>query len=99
MLFKKSRIAAVTGLVLLTGMGFSAKATFAQMAPASRPTTHHTVAQEKHPELRAALRSLKMAKMNLQKGAHDFQGERAEALRDTDKAIAAIEKALKSDRQ
>ncbi|WP_156518828.1 hypothetical protein [Phormidesmis priestleyi] len=44
------------------------------------------------------MRYLKLAKTALQKGAHDFQGERVKVLKDTDKAIAEVEKALKSDR-
>ncbi|WP_068819516.1 hypothetical protein [Phormidesmis priestleyi] len=97
MLLNKKIATALTGFVLLAGMGISAKATFAQTTPNPMPPTH-TIAHEKHPELRAALRSLKVARMDLQKGSHDFQGERVEALKDTDKAISEIEQALKSDR-
>jgi hypothetical protein len=121
LLQKKQIVTAVAGVALLTGMGISVKAAFAQSstspsttpatAPATSPTTapatsptiaprtqNRTVMAEKHPDLRAALRHLKLAKTELQKGAHDFQGERVEALKDTDKAIAEIEKALKIDR-
>jgi hypothetical protein len=121
LLQKKQIVTAVAGVALLTGMGISVKAAFAQSStspsttPATSPTTSPTIAPttsptiaprtqnrtvmaEKHPDLRAALRHLKLAKTELQKGAHDFQGERVEALKDTDKAIADIEKALKIDR-
>jgi hypothetical protein len=126
LLQKKQIVTAVAGVALLTGMGISVKAAFAQSStspsttPATSPTTapitspttapttsptiaprtqNRTVMAEKHPDLRAALRHLKLAKTELQKGAHDFQGERVEALKDTDKAIADIEKALKIDRR
>lgn len=118
MLLQKKQIAtAVAGVALLTGMGISVKAAFAQSStspatttPATSPTPttsptiaprtqNRTVTAEKHPDLRAALRHLKLAKTELQKGAHDFQGERVEAVKDTDKAIAEIEKALKLDRR
>jgi hypothetical protein len=124
LLQKKQIVTAVAGVALLTGMGISVKAAFAQSStssstttPATSPTTtpatsptptasptiaprtqNRTVTAEKHPDLRAALRHLKLAKTELQKGAHDFQGERVEALKDTDKAIVDIEKALKIDR-
>jgi hypothetical protein len=124
LLQKKQIVTAVAGVALLTGMGISVKAAFAQSStssstttPATSPTTtpatsptptasptiaprtqNRTVTAEKHPALRAALRHLKLAKTELQKGAHDFQGERVEALKDTDKAIVDIEKALKIDR-
>ena len=99
MLLKKSQIAAVvTGLVVCAGMGITAKNAFADTTPTTAPTSQPTVAKEKHPDLRMALRQLKRAEMSLKNGAHDFQGERVEALKDTDKAIAEVEQALKSDR-
>ena len=115
LLQKKQIVTAAVGVSLLTGMGISVKAALAQSStspstttPATSPTTspttaprtqNRTVMAEKHPDLRAALRHLKLAKTELQKGAHDFQGERVEALKDTDKAIVEIEKALKIDRR
>ncbi|MBV9468592.1 MAG: hypothetical protein JO316_10545 [Abitibacteriaceae bacterium] len=54
---------------------------------------------ERHPELRRALRSLQAAKVDLQKGAHDFQGHRAKALDLTNQAIAEVQQALQADKR
>ena len=53
---------------------------------------------EKHPEMRMALKRLESAKDALQKGAHDLGGHREKALDLTDKAIAEVKEAIKSDR-
>ena len=52
---------------------------------------------EKHPEIRAAIRSLERAKYDLQHAAHDFGGHRADALRATDEAIRQLKLALQYD--
>ena len=52
---------------------------------------------EKHPEMRMALKRLEAAKDALQKGAHDLGGHREKALDLTDKAIAEVREAIKSD--
>ncbi len=100
MLLNKTQMTATfAGLIAFTGVGMSAvhllsAPPVSAQVPSPTPVVHY----EKHPELRAALRNLRIARVDLQKGAHDFQGERVEALKDTDKAIAEIEQALKSDR-
>jgi hypothetical protein len=89
---------AVTGLVLIAGISISAqdaKADF--LGYSTLAPTQVALAKEKHPELRAALRNLKAAKAELQKGARDFKGERVEALKYTDRAISEVKEALKSD--
>lgn len=55
--------------------------------------------QERHPEIRAALRDLQAAKQALQRGAHDFSGHREKALDLTNQAIAECRNALQSDKQ
>jgi len=54
---------------------------------------------EKHPEIRAAIRSLERAKFDLQHAAHDFGGHRADALRATDQAIRQLRLALEYDKK
>lgn len=100
MFLNHTQIAAtVTGLVFVIGTG-----SLSQMASAQTPTHPGSPTgitkphQERHPELRAALRNLKQARAHLQRGAHDFGGERFDALVDTDKAIREVEEALKADR-
>ena len=48
--------------------------------------------------MRMALKRLESAKDALQKGAHDLGGHREKALDLTDKAIAEVKEAIKSDR-
>lgn len=93
MAFNSSQIAA-TGLALLTGMGRAAQATLAPPIAASLSAQR----VEKHPEMRAARRNLQQAKLELQKGAHNFKGKRVEALKSTNKAIAEVEQAGERDR-
>ena len=95
MKLNRAQIAAtVTGLVFVMGTGSLSQSALAQTAPGA---TQHS--QERHPELRVALRQLKLARTHLLKGAHDFGGERMEALNDTNKAITELELALKVDQQ
>ena len=54
---------------------------------------------EKHPEIRAAIRSLERAKLDLQRADHDFGGHRADALRATDEAIRQLKLALEYDKK
>jgi hypothetical protein len=86
--------AALASIALLTGLGATIQSASAQniTPPAGVNRSEH------HPELRAALRQLKAARLDLQRGAHDFGGERVEALNDVNKAIAEIRKALADDR-
>lgn len=49
--------------------------------------------------MRAALRSLKEAKRELERSAHDFDGKRVAALEKTNEAIALIENALRNDQR
>ena len=94
MFLNRSQIAAaVTGLVLVVGAGSVSQITLAETAATQKTQGH----KEQHPELLAALSELKLARTHLQKGAHDFGGERVEALNDTNKAITEVEQAIKAD--
>ena len=89
-----SRLAgAVAALTLLTGAAVLPQVATAQMAPNTQNR------QERHPELREALRALETARTALQRGAHDYKGKRAEALRDTNKAIQEVQQALAQDQR
>ena len=54
---------------------------------------------ERHPEIRKAIRSLEQAKDYMQHAAHDFGGHREEALRACDEAIKQLNEALKYDKR
>ena len=95
MFLNRSQIAAaVTGIVLVVGAGSVSQITLAQTTATTQKNQGY---KEQHPELRAALSELKLARTHLQKGAHDFGGERVEALNDTNKAITEVEQAIKAD--
>jgi hypothetical protein len=56
-----------------------------------------SIAEPRHPEIRAALESLHNAKDHLQHAAHDFGGHRADAIRAIDDAIHQLEICMKYD--
>jgi hypothetical protein len=64
---------------------------------ASAQYTPTSIVKERHAELRSALRALERACDDLQKGAHDYGGERVEALKDTNKASAEVRQAISKD--
>jgi hypothetical protein len=56
-------------------------------------------AQERHPEIRNAIRALERARDYMQHAAHDFGGHRAEALEDCNRAIRQLQLALQFDKK
>ena len=54
---------------------------------------------ERHPEIRQAIRALERAKDHMQKASHDFGGHRAEALEACDNAIKQLKLALQYDKK
>ena len=96
----RNRILAIGGLVTLLGTS-TAFGVLAQQggAPNPPPSPAGRRRNEKHPELRMALRALERAKMALQRGAHDFSGHREKALDLTQKAIDEVKEALQSDKK
>jgi hypothetical protein len=56
------------------------------------------MAQERHPQIRRALRTLRAARAYMQHAAHDFGGHRVEAIAATDNAIKQLQIALKYDK-
>jgi hypothetical protein len=57
-----------------------------------------TKQQHHHPRLHRALHELRQARHNLKEASGDFGGHRAEALRDVDRAIEQVERALRYSR-
>ncbi len=73
--------------------------------PAAQPPAARAAGQQKregeerHPEIRAALRALENAKHHLESAAHDFGGHRVKALEHTEQAIRECHEALEYDRR
>lgn len=86
----------LAALAVLTSATVLPQVVTAQTTPITTPTVKPNRV-ERHPELRAALRALEAARDALQKGAHDFGGERVEALKDTNKAIQEVRQAIAKD--
>ena len=68
---------------------------FALANPALAPAAP---APEPHPQIRAAIASLRHAKEHLEHAAHDFGGHRVEAVEAVNKAIEQLEVCLKYDK-
>ena len=56
-------------------------------------------AREKHPAIRAAIRSLEKAKAELQHADHDFGGHRVDAIAAIDNALSQLRLALQYDKK
>ncbi|HEV2113089.1 MAG TPA: hypothetical protein VGR50_03010 [Terriglobales bacterium] len=54
---------------------------------------------ERHPEIRHAIKSLERTKIYLQNASHDFGGHREAALKACDEAIRQLNEALKYDKK
>lgn len=55
-------------------------------------------AQERHPEIRRAIRALENARNYMEHAAHDFGGHRVAALKECDEAIRQLREALRYDK-
>lgn len=75
-----------------------APATATTAAAAAQPAPNATPAPEDHPEIRAALESLRHAREHIHDAAHDFHGHKVEALRAVDAAIHQLEICMQYDR-
>ncbi|HEY2026145.1 MAG TPA: hypothetical protein VGG78_04005 [Gemmatimonadaceae bacterium] len=62
-------------------------------------TTADRSAREKHPAIRAAIRSLEKAKVELQHADHDFGGHRVDAIAAIDNALSQLRLALQYDKK
>lgn len=54
-------------------------------------------AEGRHPEIHAAIESLRNARAHLNAAAHDYQGHRVDAIRAVDEAIHQLEICMKYD--
>jgi len=81
----RKRLLSLAVLGVLT-LGFA----YPAVAPAASP--------EPHPEIRAAIGSLRHAKEHLEHAAHDFGGHRVEAIASIDRAIEQLDACLKFDK-
>ncbi len=89
-------------LVLSLAMPAAAATPKAAGAPAATaPAKAASVAPappEKHPQIRAAIESLRNSKQHLEHAAHDFGGHRVEAIKAIDEAIHQLEICLQYDK-
>lgn len=65
---------------------------------APQPAASPAAVPEPHPEIRDALRAMRVAKDHMEHAEHDFGGHRVEAIKATDEAIRQLEICLKFDR-
>jgi len=72
---------------------------FAQNAGAPAGKMERGEKNERHPEIRHAIRSLEKARDYMQNAAHDFGGHREAALKACDDAIKQLNEALKYDKK
>jgi hypothetical protein len=84
---------------LLVGGTIAGTSVANAQGPSTTPPPRHGKGGkfEKHPEMLMAHKRLEAAKDALQKGAHDLAGHREKALDLTDRAIAEVREAIKSD--
>ena len=75
-----------------------APAAAAGPAATPQPAAAPAALPEPHPEIRAAIASLRRAKEHLEHAAHDFGGHRVEAIKATDEAIRQLQDCLKFDK-
>jgi hypothetical protein len=90
--------------ILVLALTFPAGAPAAPPAhngqPAAAPAFHAnaTPTPEPHPEIRAAIESLRHAREHLEHAAHDFGGHRVDAIRSIDEAIHQLQVCLEYDK-
>lgn len=94
----KKFAAMLSSLALVLALS-SPLASSAAPRPAVNKPAPRVAAQERHPEIRGAIRALERAKAHLEHAAHDFGGHRAEALEAVNNAIKQLQEALKYDKE
>ena len=87
---------------LLTVVAFGTSFTAFAQPPAGGVAPKHgkrMERNEKHPEIRKALRNLEQAKNNMEHAADDFGGHKAKALELSEQAISELKLALAADKK
>jgi hypothetical protein len=90
--------------ILVLALTFPAGAPAAPPAhnaqPAAAPAFHANAnpTPEPHPEIRAAIESLRHAREHLDHAAHDFGGHRVEAIKSIDESIRQLQICLQYDK-
>jgi hypothetical protein len=102
---KKSVLSMCVMAALALMMSFSAATLAAPNPPATKAVPAVTpnpkadpAAPPEHPEIRAALMSLRRAKDHLEHADHDFNGHRVDAVKAVDEAIKQLEICVKFDK-
>lgn len=67
-------------------------------AAAAAPHANAIPTPEPHPEIRAAIESLRHAREHLDHAAHDFGGHRVDAIKSIDEAIHQLQVCMQYDR-
>jgi len=96
---QKTAIALVSGALLLGVGGWTMLGAQTPTPPANPGAPANPGEKEKHPEMRHALRAMRVAKKHLEEADHDFGGHRVEAIKALDEAIKQVEAALKFDKE
>ena len=86
-------------VILLGLLAWSQMNSQMQTVPAPAPAQARVAAEEDHPHIEAAIKSLEDAKHHLETAAHDFGGHRAKALDHTQQALNECREALKYDKK
>jgi len=90
---------ALVASISLPAASNRAPANAVPVAAAGQPNTPAaSPAPEPHPEIRAAIGSLRRAKDHLEHAAHDFGGHRVDAIRAIDAAIEQLQTCLRYDK-
>ena len=94
----------LSAAALVLSIAMPAVATTPKAAGAPAATSPATAAPaapappEKHPQIRAAIESLRNSKQHLEHAAHDFGGHRVEAIHAIDEAIHQLEICMQYDK-
>jgi len=101
MIAKKTVVRITGAAAALLALGTMTFATPANAQTPPQPGMHMggmRGGNERHPEIRRAIRALENAKDHLQRADHDFGGHRVDAINACDQAIAQLKVCLRYDR-
>jgi outer membrane protein TolC len=94
----KKRLLSLVALVsLVLALSFPVAVPAAPPAPKPSPAMP-AAAPERHPQIRAAMGSLRQAREHLEHADHDFGGHRVEAIRAIDAALDQLQACLQYDK-